>query len=101
MKTKNIDLEKLEKVAAILKAVGHPVRIQVVNLLRDGKELSVNKLCEMLDVDQSLLSQHLSKMKLKGVLASRREGRNIFYSLKLMEVLKVMECMRSCRINSF
>ncbi|MGI9542563.1 MAG: ArsR/SmtB family transcription factor [Cyclobacteriaceae bacterium] len=101
MKTETLDFEKLEKVADILRVIGHPLRIQVIDALRKSNELMVNELCSILDVDQSLLSQHLAKMKMKGVLSNRREGRNIFYSLKLKEVLKVMDCMRDCQIGSF
>ena len=101
MKTEILDLEKIEKVAGILRVIGHPLRIQVIDALRETNELTVNELCRRLSVDQSLLSQHLAKMKLKGVLSNRREGRNIFYSLKLKEVLKVMDCMRDCQVGGF
>lgn len=99
MKTKMLGLEKIEQVAFILKAIGHPLRIRVIDLLRKDKELTVNQLCELLDAEQSLLSQHLAKMKLKGVLGNRRAGKNVYYFLKLKEVLKVMDCMESCQLS--
>ena len=100
MKTEIFDLKQMEKVAGILRVIGHPIRIQVIDLLKGGKELTVNELCCHLKTDQSSISQHLAKLKLKGILSSRREGRNIFYYLRLKEVVKVMECMRNCKLNS-
>ena len=90
--------EKVEKVAFILKTIGHPVRLGIIDLLVHHDRLSVNDLCEKLDLEQSLISHHLSNMKSKGILASQREGKNIYYSLKLQEVRTVIECMSKCEI---
>ena len=94
----DLSAEKLEKVAFILKTIGHPVRLGVVHLLTLNDEMSVNELCGQLQIEQSLLSHHLNNMKLKGVLASRRDGKSIFYSLKLKEVTNVIECMSKCEL---
>ncbi|MDH3709549.1 MAG: metalloregulator ArsR/SmtB family transcription factor [Cyclobacteriaceae bacterium] len=98
MKAKTLDVEKVEKVAFILKALGNPLRISIIDLLRIHQELSVNQLSEKLGAEQSLVSHNLSNMKLKGILSSRREGKNIYYHLKLKEVLKVLECMQHCEL---
>jgi DNA-binding transcriptional ArsR family regulator len=95
-----ISTEKLEMVAFVLKTIGHPTRIGIIELLKYSERLSVNEICEGLGgLDQSLVSHHLSNMKLKGVLNSRREGRNIYYSLRLKEVLSVIDCVESCDIR--
>jgi ArsR family transcriptional regulator len=60
-------------------------------------ELTVNEIVEKLGTEQSLTSHHLSTMKLKGVLNNRREGKNIYYALKLREVTKVIDCMEQCQ----
>ena len=91
-----ISAEKLEKVAFILKTIAHPSRIAVIDMLKNGEELSVGEICIRLGLEQSLTSHHLSNMKLKGILGSRREGRSIFYSLKLKEVTGVIKCVESC-----
>ena len=93
-----IDPKKVEKVAFILKTIGHPVRLAIIDLLIHHKELSVNDICEQLDLEQSLVSHHLNNMKLKGILESKREGKNIYYSLLLQEVATVIECMSKCQI---
>ncbi|WP_456457713.1 ArsR/SmtB family transcription factor [Reichenbachiella sp.] len=89
---------KLEKVAFILKTIGHPVRLRILSLLSENQQMSVNEISEKCEVEQSLISHHLTNMKLKGVLQSERDGKSIYYSIKLMEVLNVIDCMSKCKI---
>ena len=92
----NLSVEKMEKVAFILKTTAHPTRIAIVQLLAAQESLSVTDISERLNVEQSLLSHHLSGMKLKGMLSSHREGKNIFYALKMREVIDVIQCLAGC-----
>ncbi len=91
-----LSVEKMEKVAFILKTTAHPTRIAIVQLLAAHDSLSVSELSERLHVEQSLLSHHLSGMKLKGILSSTREGKNIYYALKMREVIDVIQCLAAC-----
>ncbi|GAB3241499.1 metalloregulator ArsR/SmtB family transcription factor [Hymenobacter seoulensis] len=92
----NLTTEKMEKVAFILKTTAHPTRIAIVQLLASQESLSVTDISEKLNVEQSLLSHHLTGMKLKGILRSHREGKNIFYTLKMREVVDVIQCLAGC-----
>ena len=74
---RNINAAKLEKVAHILKAISHPVRLEILEVLEGKPAQSVAEILEQLDVEQSLLSHQLTKMKDTGILESYREGRNI------------------------
>jgi DNA-binding transcriptional ArsR family regulator len=94
----NLDTEKLEKVAFILKTIAHPLRISIISLLVANEKLCVNDICELLSSEQSLTSHHLSNMKLSGILGSAREGKNIYYYLKLKEVITVITCMNKCEL---
>jgi len=94
----NLDPEKLEKVAFILKAIAHPLRISIISLLVSNDKLCVNDICELLSSEQSLTSHHLSNMKLSGILGSIRAGKNIYYFLKLKEVVTVIACMNKCKL---
>src|SRR5210317_641136 len=94
----SLDSEKLEKVAFILKAIAHPLRISIISLLVSNEKLCVNDICELLGSEQSLTSHHLSNMKLSGILGSAREGKNIYYFLKLKEVITVITCMNKCEL---
>ena len=75
-----IQEEKLEQMAEILKAVAHPVRLQIVNILLNG-ERSVGELVKALGTKQSLTSQQLSILKSRGVVKNRRNGNVVFYSI--------------------
>ncbi|MGI9544227.1 MAG: ArsR/SmtB family transcription factor [Cyclobacteriaceae bacterium] len=100
-KIKTLSIEKIEKVAFILKAIGNPLKIGILDLLRINRELMVSELSEQLDAEQSLISHHLNGLKMKGILGSRREGKNIYYHLKLKEVVKVLDCMENCQLERF
>jgi DNA-binding transcriptional ArsR family regulator len=94
----NLDSEKLEKVSFILKTIAHPLRISIISLLVANEKLCVNQICELLNSEQSLTSHHLSNMKLSGILGSVREGKNMYYYLKLKEVITVINCMNKCEL---
>lgn len=93
-------VEKFEKAAAILKTVAHPARLAIIQLLKGGKrKMSVNEICEELDMEQSLVSHHLNNMKLRGLLACERDGKQILYHLKETDVYKVINCIENCNCN--
>lgn len=91
--------EKLERIAYILKAVAHPMRLAIIHLLEQHPKLSVTQICQMIGSEQSLTSHHLQNMRLKGVLQVKRDGRSMMYSLKEREVSLVIECLENCQCN--
>jgi ArsR family transcriptional regulator len=101
MSTQVLDDKLLEKVAFILKTIAHPMRIGIIDLLSKHERLSVTEICDKLDLEQSLTSHHLLNMKVKGILASERDGKHIFYSIKLQEVKKIINCIENCEIRPF
>ena len=94
-----VDAQQLKKVAFILKTVAHPTRLGIVQLLANHEELPVKAICDELNTEQSLMSHHLSNLKLKGILSSRRQGKQILYTLKQKEILKIFECLENCECN--
>ncbi|MFJ8526663.1 ArsR/SmtB family transcription factor [Bacillus sp. NPDC094106] len=79
----------------ILKVMAHPVRLQIVNELKSRKTCNVSQLTEILDIPQSTVSQHLSKMKGK-VLRSERKGLEMYYSInntKASEIVGILGCV--------
>ena len=76
-----IQEDTLEIMAETLKAVAHPIRLQIVNILMGG-EHSVGELVKKLGTKQSLTSQQLSILKSRRVLRSRRNGNVVYYSLE-------------------
>ena len=93
-----IDSEKLERAAYVLKAVAHPTRINIIDLLDQQKELSVTQISELLDCEQSLLSHHLTNMRDKGILLVRRDGKHMYYSLTDKTITKIIACINDSRL---
>jgi len=93
-----LDTKKLETAAYILKTIAHPIRIGIVELLTRHDRLSVSKISAKLGTEQSLTSHHLLIMKLKGIVLAKREGKNMFYSLKMKEVKKIIACIETCEV---
>lgn len=91
-----LSAEQLEFAASILKAVAHPARLSILQLLEKNEKLSVNEICDMLQAEQSLTSHHLSNMKLKGILGSSRDGQRVYYFLKQKHLTNLLRCMETC-----
>ena len=71
---------RAKRATGLLKAMSNPVRLLVLCQLAEG-EKSVGELEQVVDVSQSALSQHLALLRSRGIVASRRAGQTIFYSL--------------------
>ncbi|UCG59721.1 MAG: winged helix-turn-helix transcriptional regulator [Phycisphaerales bacterium] len=89
--------ETAEHVADVLRAIGNPVRLQVIELLRD-REVCVGDIVEALGEKQAVISHQLNLMKDKGVLASRRDGAKVYYRVENANVIDVLDCVqRHCK----
>lgn len=91
-----LDITKLEMAASKLRAIAHPMRIAIIDLLNDKNKLSVTEIYSALDIEQASASHHLNILKNKGVLISKREGKKIFYSLKSVTLTEIIECINRC-----
>lgn len=80
--------------AEFFKTLGHPARIRVLELL-SAREHSVGELLGELAVEPSNLSQQLAVLRRAGLVASRREGSTIFYSLVSTQIADLMAVARS------
>lgn len=70
-----------------------PKRLEILNLLRD-RELSVGELTKLARIRQANLSQHLSILREKGIVKTRREGVRIYYSLANPKIIKAFDIIR-------
>lgn len=83
MKSNNLLLlDRFESLAQITKALGHPLRLHIILLLDQKGEVSVKQICSLLHREQTIVSQHLSKMKLMKFLSARREGKFMLYAIR-------------------
>ncbi len=77
-------------------ALSDPLRIQILELLRH-QELCVCEICETLEVSQSKLSFHLKTLKEVGLIKGRQEGRWIYYSINLSQMIILEEYLGEFR----
>ena len=96
MEFKELSTENLERAAIMLKAIAHPLRLSIVGTLEDGKKLTVSEIHKKLGIEQSTASYHLGILKDRGVLASKREGKNTWYYLKHENLKTILSCVSSC-----
>ncbi|MBF8962661.1 winged helix-turn-helix transcriptional regulator [Pontibacter sp. FD36] len=92
-----VDKKKLERTAYVLKCVAHPVRISIIDLLEQQDQLTVSQLQEVLKIEQSLLSHHLTNMRDKGLVETRRQGKNVFYFLTDSSISNIIACIKGCK----
>jgi len=92
----DVNISKLELAASKLRAISHPMRIAIIELLANGEKLSVTEIYEALNIEQATASHHLNILKNKDVLVSKREGKKIFYSIKNMTLTEIIECVNRC-----
>lgn len=89
------DSEKAGKIAEMLKALAHPLRLQILAVLCGG-EAHVNALAERLGVNQPLISQQLRILRMNQLVRVEREGGLAVYSLLEPRVIQVIQCMERC-----
>lgn len=82
--------KQYERQAEIMQAFSHPIRIAIVEVLRDG-EVCVCHITERIGAERSNVSRHLAIMLRTGVLQTRREGLQVYYSLRTPCMLKAID----------
>ncbi|MBI1192572.1 MAG: metalloregulator ArsR/SmtB family transcription factor [Bacteroidetes bacterium] len=76
-----LDYNILRKAVLVLRSVNHKLRQSMIKLLEENEEMTVTELYVKLRLEQSVASQHLAILRRAGVVATRREGKFIYYSL--------------------
>lgn len=99
-KKSRLPIDKLEQVANVLKAIAHPVKLEILEVLEQSEPLTVSEIREQVsnEVEQSMLSHHLIKMKDKGVLKSEKKGKQVYYSITDRQILKIFDCIENCEM---
>lgn len=92
------DTEKLERAAVMLKAMAHPMRMAIVDMVVREKEMSVTEIYEKLKIEQAVASQHLAILKDKEVLAMRREGKSCIYYVAKPMLKQLIDTIIQCQV---
>jgi len=79
--------------AEFFKALAHPTRIRILELLREG-EKSAGEIMVALGTEQSNLSQHLAVLRHRNILSARKEGTSIYYSVRDPVLFQILDLLR-------
>ena len=93
-----IDMTIYNMQAAISKTLANPIRLAILHTLRDT-EKSVNELTDVLGISQSNLSQHLALMRQTGIVKTRKQGTNIFYSVTNPKINQACDTVREVLLD--
>ncbi|MCS5663716.1 MAG: metalloregulator ArsR/SmtB family transcription factor [Flavobacteriales bacterium] len=97
MKVLNLNSEALLAAASMLKVLGHPIRISIVELLEESPRMSVTEIFKALRIEQAIASHHLNTLKNKRVLSSERVGKNTYYSVSHVGLIAAVKSVRDCQ----
>jgi len=86
--------------ADICKIFSNAKRLEIIDALKD-KEISPSELIERIGLSKANLSQHMSVLKSKGVILTRREGINIFYRIANPKIIQACHLMREVLLEQF
>ncbi len=90
-----IEHDVLERAANVIKCLGHPLRLRLLEGLENG-EMTVSNLQEYSGATQAAVSQQLATLKSRRVVDSRRDGAHMYYRIIEPKVQHILGCIRSC-----
>ena len=80
--------------AEVFQALANPTRIAIIELLRDEASVPVSRICEQLGLEQANISQHLTVLRSSQIVVGRKEGNQVFYSLRDPILGKILDLMQ-------
>jgi ArsR family transcriptional regulator len=92
---RTVSPEVLRRAAEIIKLLGHPDRLKIVEVLEAG-EATVSDIQRQVGLGQAIVSQHLAKLRGAHVVSARREGVHVHYQLTENKVPHILQCIRTC-----
>ena len=87
-----ISFEDAEIRAKIIKAMAHPVRLMVIEFLKNGDQ-SFSDIFDLFQLDKSTVSKHLLVLKEAGIVSSRKDGADMVYKLVVPCVIDFFSCI--------
>ena len=89
LKCNNLSSPVVTKLASLFKVLGDETRVKIIYALSDG-EMCVNEISQILDISQSAVSHQLKQLRLEGLVKTRRDGKNIYYSFDDEHVVDIL-----------
>ena len=97
MSLSKAEIQRLKNASEMLKSLAHPVRMLIIDLLKENGRLSVKEIQEALKIEQAVVSQHLAIMKKKDVLKHKKEGKHCIYFIKHPLIVRIVDNIKKCQ----
>ena len=81
---------RVRESASLLKAIGHPIRVQIIRILSQYSYMTVTELSEFLSIDQPIMSLHLGVLRKHDVIKVKKEGKNSVYSISNISIKQIV-----------
>lgn len=94
-----MDRKLFELQAELCKTLANPKRLEILEILKEHAEISVNELSELLEIPKANTSQHLAVLRQAGVVATRKDGINVYYSLRSPKISEACALTRQILIE--
>jgi ArsR family transcriptional regulator len=88
------EMSKFKVKAEVVKAMAHPTRLFIMHKLSEGRHC-VNELHEMIEVDLSTVSKHLTVLRKAGIVIAAKEGTQVYYALRVPCIMNFMQCIET------
>lgn len=97
MKTTKVNIlsDKLQESSELLRALTHPLRLQILQFIDQQDNINVNKIYNTLNLEQSITSQHLRILRNAGIVETQRDGKFIYYSINYDRVGNTTKAINS------
>ena len=89
----SINNEKLQVSSEILRAIAHPLRLQILKFIDQHDQINVNKIYNTLNLEQSITSQHLRILRLAGLVKTSRDGKFVYYGVTYDKIGQSIEAI--------
>jgi len=97
--TLTIDPATLERAARVIRVLGHPLRLRILEALEPG-ERNVAELQEEIVASQAVISQQLGILRANGIVEPRRDGTRVYYRIIEPKVSRILDCIRECDLST-
>jgi len=94
MKEKKLPIEFLVRTADVIKIIGHPQRLQILEHLDLHDECMVSEIVSAVGGQQGAISQHLNKMRRAEIISCRRHGKKVYYRIAAVNAVTILNCLR-------
>lgn len=98
-KGSDVDKKLYEMQAELCKTLSNPKRLEILDILKEAGEICVNELAERLEIPKANTSQHLAVLRQAGVVNTRKDGINVYYSLRSQKITEACSLTRTILVE--